>query len=86
MEVKVGSYYNDPAREHHQEIHVTLTDEDGLSIWPREWGGWDFNTQFSKLTAMADVKSLQYAIDRGYIDTQHGTDRIKNIIIKYLKR
>ena len=33
MKVTVGSYYHDEARDHQQEIHITLDDSDGVDMF-----------------------------------------------------
>lgn len=84
MNVTVGSYYNDEARGQQQEIHVSLDDSDGVEIF-KDWGALSNNKKIEKLTALADIYTLQYAMTRGYVQEARTLDRIQNLINSYIK-
>ena len=85
MQVQVGSYYHDEARGAQREIHLTLNDADGEELFPKGWSEWEPEEKFRKLSGIADILTIKYAVTRGFrsVDTA-ATDR-KKIIERDLK-
>ena len=83
MQVQVGSYYNDEARGHMQEVHVTLDDSDGRDLY-KNWDSLSHNKKYEKLFALADIYTTQYAMYRGSRDEDAAKDHIRTTISKFL--
>lgn len=83
MNVTVGSYYEDKAKGTQREVHVTLSDEDGVRMFPK-WEEWSVSTQVSKITAMADVFVLKYAVERGFRDESTVQVEVAKLVQRYL--
>lgn len=65
MEIKVGSYFYNPAKESHDEFHITLTDKDGEEIFKDKWEGLSFTQRYNKLRGMGDLLSINWAVSEG---------------------
>ena len=85
MEVKVGSYLQDDSTGMTRDFHVTLTDDDGHRLFPKNWEAWSIHTQVKKLRAMADIYIIQYAASRGFRDSERAAEEIEVIIAKDLQ-
>lgn len=87
MEVRVGSYYHDPATEAQREIHVSLSSEDGLEMYgEKKWNSWDFEDKSHKLTLMADLLMLGYAQTRGLRGSESVKAEKESLIHKEMAR
>jgi hypothetical protein len=83
MQVTVGSYYEDKAKGTQREVHVSLNDEDGQQLFPN-WSELPVPKRASKLTAMADIMVLKYALERGYRAEDTVQDEVANLIKREL--
>jgi hypothetical protein len=80
MEIKVGSYFYNPAKESHDEFHITLTDKDGEEIFKDKWEGLSFTQRYNKLRGMGDLLSINWAVSRGHRPEQTAMEDIQRII------
>ena len=84
MEIKVGSYFYNSAKDAHDEFHITLTEADGLEMFPDKWGGWKFPERYKKLRGMGDYLTLKWALSRGYRVAESAQEDLQRIITEDL--
>lgn len=85
MKVTVGSYYEDDAKGTQREIHITLDEDDAKEMFKSQWDKWSVDTRSTKLTAVADILLLKYAVARGFRNADPVEREMANIINKDLK-
>lgn len=85
MKVTVGSYYQDDARGSNREIHITLDELDGESLFGEEWASMSPAEKNTKLSAMADVYLHKYAATRGFRSEEAVAKELQTIIARDLK-
>lgn len=85
MEVRVGSYYFDESKNAQREIHVTLDQADGAELFKDNWTKMPPETRFRKLSAIADILAIRYAISRGFRFEEAGNEEIQAIVTRDLK-
>lgn len=85
MKVTVGSYYEDDAKGTQREVHITLDENDAKEIFKSGWDNWSVDTRSTKLTAMADILLLKYAVSRGFRNADPVNREMTNIINRDLK-
>ena len=83
MKVTVGNYYHDEARDRQQEIHITLEDSDGEDMF-KDWASIPNAKKVEKLTALADIYTLTYAMARGYTQEESTKDRTSRLLKTYI--
>lgn len=84
MKITVGSYFYNPAKDSHDEFHITLGDEDGEQIFPDTWSTLSFDAKYKKLRGYGDILSLRWAADRGHRPLETCMNTIRDIVEKDL--
>lgn len=84
MQITVMSYFEDPATGARKDVSVTLSEQDGDTLFPNHWNEWGASVKYRKLRAIADIYVLQYAASRNLRSEEVVAEEIQNVILKDL--